>query len=366
MTSSLVADTDSLATACSSLGTHVRVALDTEFVRERTYVAELALVQLCAGDGVHLVDPLARMELAPLVELLGDPGRVKVLHAGRQDVEVLLPMLGAPLAPVLDTQVAAALLGLPPQVGYADLVSREFGVKLEKGQARTDWSRRPLSAAQLEYAADDVRWLLPLAERLQERLAARGRAEWLVEDCAALADPRLYRVDPAEAWQRFKGIESLRPVEQQRLRALARWREERAQRRNLPRAWVLADDAAREIARVAPRDLAALRSLGVMPDGAVAKLGPEILDTLAAAARGSLEGIEQRFDARPTPEEQALAKRLGDRLRSVAAEVEIAPEVLATQRDLRRLVRGDRDVPPLRGWRRAVIGEPLLALLEAG
>jgi ribonuclease D len=170
-------------------------------------------------------------------------------------------------------------------------------------------------------------------------------------------------VDPAEAWQRFKGIESLKPAEQQRLRALARWREERAQRRNLPRAWVLADDAAREIARVVPRDLEALKSLRVMADGAVPKLGPEILDTLATAARTSLDGIEQRFDSRPTPEEQALAKRLGDRLRAVAASVEIAPEVLATQRDLRRLIRGDRDVPPLRGWRLAVIGEPLLEVL---
>lgn len=366
MTSSLVADTDSLAAVCASLAPHARLALDTEFVRERTYLADLALVQLCAGAAVHLVDPLARMDLAPLVELLGNAGRTKVLHAGRQDLEVLLPLIGAPLAPVLDTQIAAALLGLPPQVGYADLVARELDVKLEKGQARTDWSRRPLTSAQLVYAADDVRYLLPLAERLEERLLARDRLEWLREDCAALADPKLYRADPGEAWQRFKGIESLRPAEQRRLRALARWREERAQRRNLPRSWVLADDAAREIARTAPRDVAAIRALDVMPDGAVTKLGPEILEALATAATASLEGIEQRFDARPTPEEQALAKRLGDRLKAVAASLEMAPEVLATQKDLRRLVRGERDVPPTRGWRRAVIGEALLSVLDAG
>lgn len=359
----LVADSDSLALACDALAALPRLALDTEFVRERTYVAELSLVQLGGPGTVHLVDPLADADLAPLVALLGNPGRTKVLHAGRQDLEVLLPLTGTPAAPVLDTQIAAALLGMPAQIGYGDLVGRELGVVLAKGQARTDWSRRPLSAAQLEYAADDVRYLLPLAERLEERLARQGRSAWLAEECAALADPQLYRVDPESAWQRFKGIEALPPPEQLRLRSLARWREARAQRRNLPRAWVLADDAAREIARVAPGDVPAIKSLRVMPDGAVDKLGAEILEALAQAARDSAEGLVQRLEGRPTPEEQARAKRLGEKLRSVAQAVGVAPEILATQRDLRKLARGERDVAPLRGWRREVIGEALVQAL---
>lgn len=362
----LVADTDALAHACASLGRSSRLAVDTEFVRERTYLAELALVQLGDGHAIHLVDPVARMDVAPLVALLGNPGCTKVLHAARQDVEVLLPLLGGPLAPVLDTQIAAALLGHPAQIGYGDLVDRELGVRLEKGHARTDWLRRPLSAQQLEYAADDVRYLLPLAERLEERLAAKGRSDWLAQECAALADPRLYRADPDDAWQRFKGIEQLRPAEQVRLRALARWREQRAQRRNLPRAWVLADDAVREIARVAPPDVTALKALRVMPDSAAGKLGDEILAALAQAAGESVEGILQRADGRPSPEEQALAKRLAEQLRAVAGRLEVAPEVLATQKDLRRLARGDRDVPPLRGWRRDAVGEALLAELARG
>ncbi len=364
--SRLVDDTDSLARACAALAASPRLAVDTEFVRERTYLAELALVQLGDGREIHLVDPVARMDVAPLVELLGNAGRTKVLHAGRQDVEVLLPLLGGPVAPVLDTQLAAALLGFPAQVGYADLVARELGVQLAKGQARTDWMRRPLSGQQLEYAADDVRFLLPLADRLQERLAAKGRLEWLAEECAALADPRLYRADPAEAWQRFKGIEQLKPAEQVRLRTLARWREERARRRNLPRAWVLTDEAVREIARVPPRDVAQLQRLRVMPESAAAKLGGEILDALAQAEGASADGIEQRFDGRPTPEEQALAKRLADRARAVAAALEVAPEVLVTQKDVRRLVRGERDVPPLRGWRAHVVGAELLDELARG
>lgn len=362
----LIAGSDALAAACARLGAAPRLALDTEFVRERTYLAELALVQLGDGTEIHLVDPTARMDVAPLVGVLGNAGCTKVLHAARQDVEVLLPLLGAPLAPVLDTQVAAALLGLPAQVGYADLVARELGVQLEKGQARTDWLRRPLSPQQLDYAADDVRYLLPLAARLEERLDALGRNAWLAEECAALADSRLYRVDPAEAWQRFKGTEQLRPAEQVRLRSLARWREERAQRRNLPRSWVLADDAVREIARVAPRDLGQLKDLRVLPDSAATKLGGEIFQALERAAGEPLDGIEQRNEGRPSPEEQALQKRLGDALRAAAARLELAPEVLATQKDLRRLVKGERDVPPLRGWRRTAVGDVLLETLAKG
>jgi ribonuclease D len=362
----LVDDTDTLARTCDALAASPRLAVDTEFVRERTYLAELALVQLGDGREIHLVDPVARMDVAPLVELLGNAGRTKVLHAARQDVEVLLPLLGAPVGPVLDTQVAASLLGFPAQVGYADLVARELGVQLAKGQARTDWIRRPLSPQQLEYAADDVRYLLPLADRLQERLAQKGRLDWLAAECAALEDPRLYRVDPAEAWQRFKGVEQLRPAEQVRLRALARWREERAQRRNLPRAWVLSDEGVREIARVPPRDVAQLKQLRVMPESAATKLGGEILDALAHAAGEPVEGIEQRFDGRPTPEEQARTRRLAERLRAVATEAEVAPEVLATQKDLRKLTRGERDVPPLRGWRAGVIGAALLDELQRG
>jgi ribonuclease D len=362
----LVADTSTLAATCASLAESPRLAVDTEFVRERTYLAELALVQLGDGQRIHLVDPVAPMDVAPLVELLGNPGRTKVLHAARQDVEVLLPLLGAPLGPALDTQVAAGLLGFPAQVGYADLVARELGVQLEKGQARTDWMRRPLSPRQLEYAADDVRYLLPLALQLEERLDAKGRLEWLREDCAALADPRLYRVDPAEAWQRFKGVEQLRPAEQLRLRALARWREERAQRRNLPRAWVLADDAVREIARTAPREVAQLKSLRVMPESAAGKLGGEILEALARAEAEPLDGVEQRFDGRPSPEEQARAKRLAERLRAIANELEVTPEVLATQKDLRKMARGERDVPPLRGWRAGTVGAALLDEVARG
>ncbi len=361
-----ITDAETLAAAAARLAAAPRLALDTEFMRERTYYAELAFLQVADAHGVELIDPLADLERAALGRLLGAPGQVKVLHAARQDVEVLLPLTGAPLAPVLDTQLAAALLGAPPQVGYGDLIARELGVTLDKGQARTDWTRRPLSAAQLEYAADDVRYLLPLAARLEERLDALGRLAWFREDSARLADPALYRVDPAEAWQRFKAADTLPPPEQARLRALAAWREARAMRRNLPRGWVLTDEAVRAIARAAPASPAALRGLDVMAPGAVDKLAAEILAALEAAAAQPGEALVQRREGRPDPAERECQRRLTELVRRIAAGLGLAPEVLATQRDLKRVVRGEPAAGVFGGWRRELLAEALAAEAARG
>jgi ribonuclease D len=351
-----ITDDAALAAAVERLGAAPRLALDTEFMRERTYYAELALVQLADPAGVVLIDPLAELDRGRLGALLARDGQPKVLHAARQDIEVLLPLTGTPPGPLFDTQVAAGRAGHAPQIGYADLLARELGVVLDKGQARTDWMRRPLSPAQLAYAADDVRYLLPLAARLEERLGALGRLDWFHEEMAAIADPALYTVEPAEAWRRFKGCEMLPPREQARLRALAAWRETRAMRRNLPRGWVLNDEAARVIARAAPAGLAALKSLGVLPGGAADKLGAEILAAVAAADAAPAPPVEPRGDARPSPEERERTRRLGDRLRAVASGLGLSPEVLATQRDLRRLARGERFDEVLGGWRRRALG----------
>ncbi|MGH8203925.1 MAG: ribonuclease D, partial [Steroidobacteraceae bacterium] len=185
------------------------LALDTEFVRERTYYPKLCLVQLANGGDVVLVDALAFADGGALASLLGDGGHRKLLHAARQDIEALLPLTGAPVTPVFDTQQAAALLGYSAQIGYADLVRQMLGVDLAKGHARTDWARRPLSAEQLAYAADDVRYLPALAAALEEKLAAAGRSAWLEEESAALGSLALYRVEPADAWRRLKGVEQL-------------------------------------------------------------------------------------------------------------------------------------------------------------
>jgi len=355
-----------LASVIASFAPHAKLALDTEFLRERTYLAELALVQISDGTQISLIDPLAGISLDSLAQLFMDPTRTKVLHAARQDIEVLLPLTLNPLAPIFDTQIAAALLGMPVQIGYADLVLRELGITLEKSQTRTDWTKRPLSEAQLHYAADDVRWLLPLAERLEDRLHNSGRLAWLIEDCATLINPAIYRMNPIDAWQRLKGVQSLPPSEQQRLRALAAWREARAQRRNLPRSWVLTDDAIRAIAQRAPTDIAGLQRLAVMPVGASEKFWPEIKETLALAAEQPPNGITQTVDVKPSPEEQAAAKRLAERMRTLAQSLNLLPEVLGTQRDLRRIASGEPPLTVLSGWRAEILADPLAQALAGG
>jgi ribonuclease D len=366
----LTADDRALAGICARFARAPRIALDTEFLRERTYLAELAIVQLADRSEIALLDVLAALDLRPLAQLLVDPAVIKVVHAGRQDLEVLLPLTGSPVQPILDSQIGAGLIGLPPQIGYAELVSRLIGVQLAKGAganlARTDWTRRPLSDAQLSYAADDVRHLLEVADRIGAELAALGRLAWWQEDCAALAEPALYRMEPRDAWQRLKGSEALSPREQVRLRALALWREEQARQHNLPRSWVLGDEALRELACRPPATIGELTARQVFREATAARNGADLLAVLGAAEAAPLEGLAQRSAARPSSEERRVLQALADCLKSVAGALGVAPEVLATQRDLKRLAQGDRQrVGALAGWRAEVIGVPLLARLDA-
>lgn len=338
------------------------LALDTEFMRERTYYPRLCLIQIAAADRLALIDPLAIADPGPLAAMLSDARRQKLLHAARQDLEALLPLCGAPLTPVFDTQLAAALLGFPAQIGYAELVRRLLGIELEKGHTRTDWSRRPLSPEQLVYAADDVRHLPAIAALLDERLAAAGRRAWMEEDSAAFADLARYRIEPAQAWRRFKGLEQLEPAVQAAIRALARWREQSAMDRDLPRGWVLPDAALFDIARAQPGTREELTRVPTVPRGIAVRSADEIL---AALSHQSESPEDAPVDDRARPEAAQLRqlKALQKRLLAIAGELSIQPEVLATRRDLAALLRGERDLTVLSGWRRAIVGEPLLAAL---
>jgi len=338
------------------------LALDTEFVRERTYYPRLCLIQAGAAGDVALIDALAITDGGALAPLLTDPARPKLLHAARQDIEALLPVTGVPLAPVFDTQQAAALLGFPAQVGYAELVRQLLGIELAKGHARTDWARRPLSAEQLAYAADDVRHLPALAAALDERLDAAGRRGWLDQESAALTDISLYRVEPAQAWRRLKGLERMDSEALAAARGLAEWRERRAMARDLPRGWILPDAAIHELALARPATREALARVDAVPPGTVTHAAPELL--AAIAQHPAAEAERDAGDAgRPGPEQLRLQKALQVRLAAIATELGIQPEVLATRRELAALARGERDVPAMNGWRRQVVGEKLVAVL---
>jgi ribonuclease D len=307
------------------------------------------------------VDPLALGDLGPLRTALCAGGPVKILHAGRQDLEVLAPVVGT-VAPLFDTQIAAALAGFPAQVGYAELVRRLLDRELPKGQTRTDWSRRPLTPEQIEYALDDVRYLHALRDRLLSELARLHREAWLKEDLEGLNDPKLLVVDPDKAWQRFKGTQGWDDGRMTLLRELAAWRERRAISKNRPRGWILDDSVLREIVQRVPRDREALAQVPEIPEGVVKHSGEEIL-RLVEAARIDHPPPPLPRRERPDPALLARTKRLSQVVQAVAQELSVAPEVLATRKDLEEIARGEDAARTLCGWRAELLADRLRAAL---
>jgi ribonuclease D len=343
------------------------IALDTEFMRESTYFPKLCLVQMAAPgrDGTTqcaLVDPLAVPDLQPLWDFLNDRARIKVVHAARQDLEVLaVAMQGALQGPIFDTQIAAALLGHPAQIGYGALVAARLDRQLEKGHTRTDWSRRPLSLEQLQYAEDDVRYLVPLYQNLVDALQEAGRIPWLYEETRELESPALHRTEPEAAWKRLKGLDRLRPEQRATAKVLAHWREEMAIKHDKPRGWILADDALREIAERLPGKPADLEAVRTLPAGLLRRRGEELL---ALVARGrELAQSEPAAFIPPKPEAQKLAMvtKLMNLARTTAEELKVSPEILATRRDVEQLVFSRRTDRLSSGWRKEVIGDRLIA-----
>ena len=235
---------DALDSFCGMLRAADWIVLDTEFLREKTYYPKLCLLQVATPDSVACIDPLALDELTPLLEILFDEGITKVMHSGRQDMEIFYHLAGKLPSPVFDTQIAALMLGYPEQVGYASLVKGELGIELDKLHTRADWTQRPLSDDQIQYAADDVIYLVEIYQRLSEKLATLGRRDWLLEDFQRLTDADLYDNPPADAWQKVKGGNRLRGDSLSIMQALAGWREQVAQQKNRPKGWILRDDAA--------------------------------------------------------------------------------------------------------------------------
>ena len=363
----MITDTVALDALCARLRTEPYVTVDTEFMRERTYWPELCVVQLGGRNDVAVVDALAAgLDLASLGALLADKAVVKVFHAARQDVEIFLQMFGTVPVPLYDTQVAAMVAGFGDQVGYDSLVAGLAGGQIDKAHRFSDWSARPLSAAQLAYAAADVTHLRTVYERLTERLQREGRLPWVGEELAALAEPATYRPDPETMWER------LRPRTTNRrmlgvLRAVAAWREREAQRINIPRQRLVRDESLLEIAATAPADAEALgRIRGVTRGFADGATGVSLLAAIAEAAalpESALpEARAQRDGPRPSPALVALLKVL---LAEKAESHDVAPKLLASSEDIDRLATEDSpDVPALHGWRMGVFGEDALALKQ--
>ena len=337
---------DELPALAQTLDSQAWIGVDTEFLRERTFFPKLCLLQLAAGDRIWCVDTLRIGSLDPLMAALTAAAARKIIHAARQDLEAVYLSSKGIVAPVFDTQIAAGCIGLKPQIGYAELVKTLLDVTVPKGQTRTDWSKRPLTREQLEYAADDVLYLGEIAGRLETRLRELGREHWVLEDCQALEGRRLYEPEPSQAWMRLRGLAQLEPSARARAKAAAVWRERLARSRDLPRAWILADAAIFAVAQ---------GSAPPLKDGLAASLQ----DALAQASQ-DVEDQEPPQDGRPTPEQKALIDRLGKIVDARAAELEVSAEILAPRGELKSLGMGSRDAHALTGWRREEIGTRLL------
>lgn len=361
----LIDTTEDLIVLCDQLRGSPWLAIDTEFIRERTYFAQLCLVQVASASTVACVDALALEDLSPLLELIYDREVIKVFHAASQDLEILFQLRGAVPSPIFDTQIAAALLGLGDQISYGRLVQEMLGVELDKSHARTDWARRPLDPEQLRYAADDVRYLRDVYHAQRASLESKGRLDWLEPDFAALTDSGRYAVSPAQSWRRVRGVQSLRPRQLAQLQALSEWRENRAIKLDKPRRWVLQDDVLLELARRAPRNEQQLAKIRGLDEGAVRRVGTELLETLEAAAARPPETWPQLPPRRQlSAAQEALADALMAVLKICATEHGISPTSIATRKDIEELTCGETDLELLRGWRGRLAGEPLTAFLR--
>ncbi|HEU0196269.1 MAG TPA: ribonuclease D [Nevskiaceae bacterium] len=362
-------DTDAALRACLTRWRDAPVlALDTEFVRVDTYDPRLCLLQVGDGHDACVLDMLALHDLDALLDVLFDARRVKLLHAGSQDLEIFAHLRDAPLAPLFDTQIAAELLGDGDQLGYAALVEQRFGITLDKSLTRTDWARRPLTAAELDYAAEDVTHLYDLYPVLREALVACGRLAWLQEDCARLATPARYANDPQDAWRRLKGLQRLPSQARAAAVALAQWREATAQRANRPRRWILSDDALYALAGRQPHDVAALANVPGLPPKTAKRHGSAIVAALAAANGPLPEGLQ--LDSTPlTADEKRRFNGLRSTLESCAAHLGIPRGLLANRADLEQLTRhgSTADIALTHGWRHTVATDVLDAAdLTAG
>ena len=362
MSISFIQTQDELVSFCQQLAHSKWLALDTEFLREKTYYAQLCLLQISNGEILACIDTLAVDDLTPLLDIIYDANIIKVLHSAFQDLEILFNLRQSTPKPVFDTQIAAAMLGQGYQISYAALVKELLDVELDKSHSRTDWSRRPLSDAQLEYAANDVLFLGDIYLKLRDSLMDCGRLDWLEEDDSLLTDEKQYVIDFDNIWLRVKGKERLNHQQLAVLRALASWREQRAIKIDRPRRWVMKDDVLVALAQLQgdslPDDLE-------LSDKFIHQYGEELVSLIQQAARLP-ESEWPEFNIRPRPDktEKHIIKTLSQFVDKTAAELNMESAILTTRRELAALYHGTRKLPVLHGWRATVIGNSLLALLE--
>ena len=345
------------------------IALDTEFMRERTYRARLCLVQVATRDATFLIDPLGRVDLAPLAKIVPDPGVEVVVHAGKQDVEIFYERYGVVPENVFDVQLAAGCVGYGSYLPYGRLVELVTKVRLEKGESYSDWCRRPLSTSQLTYAADDVRYLLRIGDRLKEQLQVQGRMEWAREEMRRFEEVDAYRFDPGEAWRRVPGRAKLTARQVGVLKEVGRWREEAAYERDLPRGWVVKDPTIIEIARRMPADKEALKGIRGLNPKEIERSAEAIVAAVARGRRSPVVDLPARATTDALVRARMVAALAWPVVKARCEGAGLATELVATQGELEAVVldvvSGSFDPTRHRltsGWRREVAGRPVVAI----
>jgi ribonuclease D len=362
----LITTTDDLAAVCGRMAKHPFVTVDTEFLRETTYYPLLCVAQMASPEEAVVVDALATgLDLSPLFALMASESVTKVFHAARQDIEIVWNMAKTIPHPIVDTQVAAMVLGYGDSISYDQLVQRITGDTLDKSHRFTDWTRRPLSDAQIAYALSDVTHLRDVYLKLATDLEKRGRGNWVEAEMEVLTSPETYRADPERAWERLKS-RVRKPKELAVLMEVAAWREREAQTRDVPRGRVIKDDVIGDIAVQAPTSIERLGHLRSLPKGFErSRWGEQIIEAVKRGLGRDPKTLPRLDRFRTAANGTATVELLKVLLRMTAERHGVAAKVIATVDDLDRIAADDSaDVPALKGWRRDLFGEKALALKQ--
>jgi len=357
---------DQLAKLCEQIKKEPWLALDTEFLREKTYYPKFCLLQIATPQWVACIDPIALPKLDELFDAIYNPAIVKVFHSCRQDLEIFYQLTGKLPSPIFDTQVAAPLLGFQDNPGYAMLVSSLLSINLNKAHTRADWSKRPLTEAQIEYAADDVIYLCQIYQIMVQKLTELGRIDWLKQDFAELENPALYTLAPEQAWFKIKGKNKLTGKQLSIIQTLAQWREKTAQSEDRPKSWLLRDELLFDMAKLQPETVEELANVRGINERAVNRYGQELCQLITTAKnRAPLPLNEKDRPTKKTQQQEAILDILTALVRIRAEENSLNPTILASRKDLEALLFNDDDeCPILHGWRFTMAGRELIGLLK--
>ncbi len=359
---------EQLKMLCGQIKKASWLALDTEFLREKTYYPKFCLLQIATPDWVVCVDPLVLPDLSDLFAAIANPTIVKVFHSCHQDLEIFYQLTGNVPGPIFDTQMAAPLLGYQDNPGYGMLVSSLLNVNLNKAHTRADWSKRPLSEAEIQYAADDVIYLCQIYQLMLQKLAELGRLDWLVQDFKTLENPNNYHVLPENAWLKIRAKNKLTSKQLAIVQALAQWREIAAQSENRPKTWLLRDELIFDMAKLQPETIDSLADIRGINERTLHRYGQKLCEIIAAAKNNAPVSLKEKDRAiKKNQQHEAILDILTALVRIRAEENSLNPTILATRKDLEDLLFNEaeaEDCPLLHGWRYSMAGEELVGLLK--